>query len=142
MTPHAWITLATITIVVIALIHKKRIGPDLIMAGGLVILMISGVVKFEDAVSGFAQRPLLMIAGLFVVAAGLKETGGIELIGRKLLGSPTNLRTAQLRMMAPVAAMSAFMNTVLSPRPWHCWQQRSSVCFWPCCLHYPSPSAR
>ena len=111
MTPHAWITLATITIVVIALIQKKRIGPDLIMAGGLVILMISGVVKFEDAVSGFAQRPLLMIAGLFVVAAGLKETGGIELIGRKLLGSPTNLPTAQLRMMAPVAAMSAFMNT-------------------------------
>ena len=111
MTPHAWITLGTIIMVIAALIHKKRIGPDLIMAGGLVILMLSGVLSFQDAVSGFAQRPLLMIAGLFVVAAGLQETGGIELIGRKLLGRPTSLITAQIRMMVPVAGMSAFMNT-------------------------------
>ena len=111
MTPHGWITLITILVVIIALVNKKRIGPDLIMAGGLVVLMICGVVSFHDAVAGFAERPMLMIAGLFVVAAGLQETGGIELIGRKLLGKPTSLSTAQVRMMAPVAAMSAFMNT-------------------------------
>ncbi len=111
MTLHSWITLITILVVIIALINKKRIGPDLIMAGGLVVLMISGVVSFHDAVAGFAERPILMIAGLFVVAAGLQETGGVELIGRKLLGRPTSLTTAQARMMVPVAAMSAFMNT-------------------------------
>ena len=111
MTPHGWITLITIFIVIIALVNKKRIGPDLIMAGGLVVLMICGVVSFHDAVAGFAERPMLMIAGLFVVAAGLQETGGVELIGRKLLGRPTSLTTAQARMMVPVAAMSAFMNT-------------------------------
>ena len=111
MTPDAWITLATIILVAVALIHKKRIGPDLIMTGGLVILMLTGVVDFKDAVEGFAQRPILMIAGLFVVAAGLQETGGIELIGRKLLGRPSSLSSAQFRMMTPVAVMSAFMNT-------------------------------
>ena len=111
MTLDAGITLATIAIVVAALIHKKRIGPDLIMLGGLVILMITNVISFNEAVSGFAQRPLLMIAGLFVVAAGLQETGGIELIGRKLLGKPASLITAHFRMMIPVAGMSAFMNT-------------------------------
>ena len=111
MTPHGWITLVTIFVVIIALVNKKRIGPDLIMAGGLVMLMIFGVVSFQDAVAGFAARPMLMIAGLFVVAAGLQETGGIELIGRKLLGRPTSLRSAQARMMIPVAGMSAFMNT-------------------------------
>jgi len=71
MTPHGWITLITILILIIALVNKKRIGPDLIMAGGLVVLMIFGVVSFHDAVAGFAERPMLMIAGLFVVAAGL-----------------------------------------------------------------------
>ncbi|MBC8200499.1 MAG: SLC13 family permease [Planctomycetes bacterium] len=111
MTTDAWITLGTITLIVITLVQRKKIGPDLIMAGGLVILMITGVVNFEQATSGFAQRPLLMIAGLFVIAAALQETGGIELIGKKLLGKPTSLASAQLRMMIPVAGMSAFMNT-------------------------------
>ncbi|MDP6541565.1 MAG: SLC13 family permease, partial [Phycisphaerales bacterium] len=111
MTLEAWITLGTIAIIVIALTIKKRIGPDLVMAGGLVVLMITRVVNWEDAAMGFADRPLLMIAGLFVIAAALQETGGIELIGRRVLGRPTNLARAQLRMMIPVAAMSAFMNT-------------------------------
>jgi len=111
MTLHAWITLGTIMMIIIALINKRKIGPDLVMAGGLVILMITGVVEFNEAVHGFAERPLLMIAGLFVIAAALKETGGIELIGRALLGRPTSLVVAQLRMMAPVTVMSSFMNT-------------------------------
>jgi len=111
MTLEAWITLGTIAAVIIALTLKKRIGPDLVMASGLVILMLTGVVGWEDATKGFASQPLLMIGGLFVIAAALQETGGIELIGRRLLGRPTNLITAQLRMMIPVAAMSAFMNT-------------------------------
>lgn len=111
MNVDAWITFGTILMIVVALINKKRIGPDLIMSGGLVILMITGIVTFEDAAAGFAQRPLLMIAGLFVVAAALQETGGIELIGRKILGRPSSLAMAQLRMMAPVSMMSAFMNT-------------------------------
>ncbi len=111
MSTDAWITLATLMLVIGALLNKRRIGPDLIMAGGLVILMLTGVVNFEEVSMGFAQRPILMIAGLFVVAGGLKETGGVELIGRKLLGRPTNLATAQIRMMLPVASMSAFMNT-------------------------------
>ena len=96
MTLEAWITLGTIAAVIIALTLKKRIGPDLVMASGLVILMLTGVVGWEDATKGFAGQPLLMIGGLFVIAAALQETGGIELIGRRLLGRPTNLITAHL----------------------------------------------
>ena len=107
----AWFTLLIIICIIGALMHRKKIGPDLIMSGGLVILMIVGVVNFEQAASGFAERPILMIAGLFVIAAALQETGGIELIAKRLLGKPTSLAVAQLRMMVPVAMMSAFMNT-------------------------------
>ena len=106
-----WITFGVIIMIVLALINKKKIGPDLVMSGGLVLLMLFNVVTFKEATIGFAQRPLLMIAGLFVIAAALQETGGIELIGRRLLGKPSSLVSAQLRMMMPVAAMSAFMNT-------------------------------
>ncbi|MBC8202846.1 MAG: SLC13 family permease [Planctomycetes bacterium] len=111
MTLEAWITLGTIGAIVIALTLKKRIGPDLVMSGGLVVLMLTGVVNWQEATLGFASQPVLMIAALFVVAAALQETGGIELIGRKILGRPAGLVTAQFRMMIPVAVMSAFMNT-------------------------------
>ena len=111
MSFDAIITSLTILAVIILLIQKRRMGPDLIMASGLVVLMIARVIPFDDAVAGFAQRPILMIAGLFVVAGALQETGGIELIGRKLLGRPSTLVAAQFRMMVPVALMSAFMNT-------------------------------
>lgn len=111
MSFDAIITTLTILAIVLLLVQKRRIGPDLIMASGLVVLMIFRVVSFDEAVAGFAQRPILMIAGLFVIAGALHETGGIELIGRRLLGRPTSLISAQLRMMIPVASMSAFMNT-------------------------------
>jgi di/tricarboxylate transporter len=111
MTTSAWITLFTIVVIIIALMHKRKYGPDLVISAGLVFLMITGVVDFKSATEGFAGRPLLMIAGLFVVASALQETGGIELIGKKLLGKPKSLAAAQVRMMVPVAAMSAFMNT-------------------------------
>jgi di/tricarboxylate transporter len=111
MSFDAIITTFTILSIVILLVQKRRIGPDLIMASGLVVLMIFRIVSFDEAVAGFAQRPILMIAGLFVIAGALHETGGIELIGRRLLGRPATLISAQLRMMVPVASMSAFMNT-------------------------------
>jgi di/tricarboxylate transporter len=108
---NPWITLAVLGSIVFMLIIRKKTGPDLVMTGGLVLLLIFGVVDVADATAGFAQRPILMIAGLFIIAAALQETGGIELIGHKLLGKPDTLSKAQLRMMIPVAAMSAFMNT-------------------------------
>ncbi len=108
---NAWITLAILCLIILTLIIRKKTGPDLIMAGGLVLLLLFGIIDVAEATAGFAQRPILMIAGLFVVAAGLQETGGIEVIGHKLLGKPKTLAKAQFRMMIPVAAMSAFMNT-------------------------------
>ena len=35
-----WITFGVIIMIVLALINKKKIGPDLVMSGGLVLLML------------------------------------------------------------------------------------------------------
>ena len=84
MNTSAWITLGTIAMIIIALVNKRKYGPDLVMAGGLVILMITGVVGFEAGTEGFSGRPLLMLAGLFIIAAALQETDGIRpLVFRK-----------------------------------------------------------
>ena len=109
MTGDAWITLSVLIVVVVGLM-SSRIGIDVVMAGGLAVLMTLGVVDFNQASAGFASPAVLMLGGLFVVAAGLEHTGAIRLVAAKMLGKPRGVRMAQLRMMAPVALFSGFMS--------------------------------
>ncbi len=106
---QAWFTLGTIGLVIGAL-ATNRIGVDVVMAGGLTLLLLFDIIPLQDAIAGFAHPAVLMIAALFVVAAGLQETGGMAALAQRLLGRPKTIRSAQLRLMTPVAVMSAFMN--------------------------------
>ena len=47
---------------------------------------------------------------LFVVAAGIQLTGGLDWYMAKLLGRPKSVQGAQLRLMVPIAFISAFLN--------------------------------
>jgi len=109
MTADAWITLSVLVVVVIGLM-SSRIGIDVVMAGGLAVLMTLGVVDLKDATAGFASPAVLMLGGLFVVAAGLERTGAIRLVAARMLGRPSGVRMAQLRLMAPVSLFSGFMS--------------------------------
>ncbi len=106
----AWITIAAIVLVVVALL-SNRVSPDLAMMGGLIFLLVTGVAPPREAISGFAERAVIMIAAIYIVAAGLTETGATELLVRRLLGQPRSYLTAQVRLMVPVAIISAFLNT-------------------------------
>lgn len=103
------ITLAVLVGVIFSL-GFLRTAPDLILLGGLVLLLVAGIVEPEKAFSGFAQEGLIAVAALFPVAEGLRQTGALTMIGRQLLGQPTSLPVAQARLMFPVAISSAFMN--------------------------------
>lgn len=105
----AWYTLGVIGLLVAALI-SGRMAADTAMLGALTLLMVSGVVDIPSAVSGFGHPAVLMVAALFVVATGLSETGATTMLSRRLLGRPTTLRSALLRLTVPVTCMSAFMN--------------------------------
>ncbi|MEX0773252.1 MAG: SLC13 family permease [Balneolales bacterium] len=87
-----------------------KIPPDLVFIGGLTILIIGNVVSPSEALVGFSNQGMLTVAALYVVAAGLKETGAIRFIVTNLLGQPKNLITAQFRIIGPVMTMSAFLN--------------------------------
>jgi len=101
-------TLGVFTLVIIAL-FQERIGPEIVMLTGLLLLVLCGVLDLETALSGFANSGVIMIGALYVVGAGLQSTGGIEIISRTMLGRPT-AKTGLMRLMAPVAALSGFMN--------------------------------
>jgi di/tricarboxylate transporter len=64
----------------------------------------------RDLARQFGNEGVLTVAVLFVVAAGLTETGAIGLLTDRMLGLPRTVGAAQIRMMVPVAGLSAFLN--------------------------------
>ena len=101
--------LAVIGIILVLLI-TTQLSVDLVLLAGLAVLLIFGIVDATTAFAGFSNEGLLTVAALYVVAAGLKETGAIQRITQRLLGNTENVRTAQAKIMAPVMFLSAFMN--------------------------------
>lgn len=107
---------------VIAALALTRIAPDAIMVGALTALMVVpvfdpatrewvlGVLSIDQALAGFSNSGLATVAALFVVVAGLRETGGVDYIAGRVLGTPRSLRGALTRVVFPVAGVSAFLN--------------------------------
>jgi len=103
------VTLTIVALVVVAL-SFLRIAPDLILLGGLALLLILGIVSPESALAGFANEGLITVAVLYIVAEGVRQTGGAAFIGQSLLGQPQTLRSAQARVLIPSAVLSTFLN--------------------------------
>ncbi len=106
---EAWFTLAVIGLCFSALLLSK-VSADVIIVGGLMILLLFGILTPQEALAGMANEGMATVALLFIVAAGLKDTGAISWLSQTMLGRPKSIAMAQLRLMAPVMAMSAFLN--------------------------------
>lgn len=109
MTFEAWAVVGVLILCLMLLIFTK-ISADLILFGGLALLVISGIVPTDLALEGFSNEGMLTVAALYVVAAGLKETGAIQYVVQRVMGNAKTVRAAQLRIMSPVMVMSAFFN--------------------------------
>jgi di/tricarboxylate transporter len=95
---------------VLSTLAFSRIAADLVLMAAMALLLITGVLGPAQALAGFANPGVVTIATLYVVAAGLKETGAIQWVARLLLGHPKTERGAQLRMIVPTGVLSGFMN--------------------------------
>ncbi|MFC3285758.1 SLC13 family permease [Litchfieldella rifensis] len=105
----ALITLGVVATVLFTL-ALTRIAPDVTLMAALAFLVISGILTPGEALVGFSNPGVMTIAVLYVVAAGLKETGAIQWVAHSLLGQPKRLQQAQLRVLLPASGLSAFMN--------------------------------
>lgn len=106
---NAFLTITVVLSVLLALVVSK-IATDVILMSALSVLVISGVLTPLEGLAGFSNPGVMTIAVLYVVAAGLKETGAIQWIASRLLGQPRDLRLAMLKVILPSSVMSAFMN--------------------------------
>ncbi|NNL06295.1 MAG: SLC13 family permease [Gammaproteobacteria bacterium] len=106
---EGWFSIG-VTSVCFSILALTRISPDIVMVGGLTLLLVAGVLSPDQALAGLANEGMVTVGVLYVVVAGLRDTGGISWIVHSVLGQPRSLFLAQLRLMSPVAAMSAFLN--------------------------------
>ncbi|EFK11368.1 TrkA-C domain protein, partial [delta proteobacterium NaphS2] len=104
-----WFTIASVVLMFVML-AKTKIGPEWICLGTLVLLLAVGILDPGQAVIGMANKGMLTVAILFIVAAAIQETGAIKLITPFLSGKPKTLAGAQLRTMVPTTVLSAFLN--------------------------------
>lgn len=105
----AWFTLFITGSVLLTLIFTQ-VRPHIAMLTALTVLLLTGVIDADNALSGFSNSGLLTVAAMFVVAAGLHASGGVDLFVKALMGKPKNVRSAYLRLFTPVLTMSAFLN--------------------------------
>ena len=99
-------------ITAVALFFSGRVRLDLTAVFVILALAVSGVVAPAEAIAGFGDPLVMMIAGLFVVGEGLHRTGVAAWVGRRIAvfgrGNEWHLI---LLLMPTVAVLSAFMSS-------------------------------
>lgn len=103
-----WITLAVLAATLIGL-QRQWASMEITMFGALTLLMLLGVVDASEALSGFGSTAVFAVAGLLIIAAGIRRTGLLSRVADGLLGVARG-EGPTLRLLLPVAAMSAFLN--------------------------------
>ncbi|HMR03748.1 MAG TPA: SLC13 family permease, partial [Candidatus Competibacter phosphatis] len=106
---EAWFT-AGLILTLLGVLATTRAAPDMLFLGGLVLLVLVGIVPAAKAFEGLANQGVITVGALYVVVAGLRETGGAQWLVQRILGRPESLSRAQLRLMLPVTVLSAFLN--------------------------------
>jgi di/tricarboxylate transporter len=109
-----WQTIFVYGVVVFAigLFFSNRVRLDITAALVMILLAVSGVLTASEAVSGFGNPLVMLIAGLFVVSEGLNRTGVAPWIGLKIASFAGNGETQLLLVLMPVVALlSAFMSS-------------------------------
>ena len=103
-----WLVGAILVTAVILMVRGR--APDIALLCGLVVVMLAGVIDAGTAIRGFGNEGLLTVAALFVVAAGMQNTGTIRWLASLLLRSGSGIRSTLANLCIPTAFVSAFLN--------------------------------
>lgn len=111
MSPIA-ITLLLLLLAIL-LFASERIPVDIVGILLVIGLVLTGVLKIDEAVAGFGNDIIITIGGLFVLVGGLIKTGMVDVVGRRLyaLAGDSELVLTGLIMLAAAASASVLKNT-------------------------------
>ncbi len=111
MTTEIWIVFAILA-ATIALFISDKLRLDVTAMLAMLALTLTGILTPTEAVAGFGDTTVILIAALFVVGEGLVQTGVAAALGRWLgLRAGTSELRILILTMAVVAPLSAFISS-------------------------------
>ena len=77
----------------------------------VVLFLCVGILTPKEMLEGFSNKGMITVGMLFLVSEGIRQSGALGQLIKKLLPEgKTTVFKAQLRMLPPVAFVSAFLN--------------------------------
>jgi di/tricarboxylate transporter len=111
ITGDTWLVFGLLALTII-LFLSERLRLDLVAILALLALMLTGLLTPGEALAGFSDPIVLIIAGLFVVGGGLFQTGVANALGNWLARiAGQNEASLIVVIMLVVALLSAFMSS-------------------------------
>ena len=93
---------------VIALIMDKM-RPGMVLFSVVVLFLCAGILSPKEMLEGFSNKGMITVAMLFLVSEGVRQSGALGQVIKKLLPEgKTTVFKAQLRMLPSIAFISAF----------------------------------
>ena len=103
------VLLGMIGMLVAMILDKMR--PGIVMLSLVVVYMAAGIITPKQMVAGFSNRGMITVALLFLVSEGVRQSGALATVIKKLLPErKMSVMQAQLRLLPVVSAFSAFLN--------------------------------
>lgn len=104
-----FVLLSLAGMVVALALDKMR--PGMVLFSVVVLFMCAGILSPGELLEGFSNKGMITVALLFLVSEGVRQSGALSEVIRKVLPvRRTTVFKSQLRMLPPVAAVSAFLN--------------------------------
>ena len=118
-------------LLLIFLLYKEIFHPAATFMIVVSILIIFGVLKPEEALAGFSNEQIAIIALLIIISSILKDFKATYLLFRKFLKENLTYRSFLLRLMTTVSISSAFINNTpivatFIPHVFH-WGKRKNI---------------
>lgn len=112
MTPEIIIVLSVLTGAIVLFVTDK-LRPDIVALLAMLALVITKTLTLTDALAGFANPAVITIAAIFLITAGLTNTGIAAGIGEYLfrIAGKNEARLVAVTMMAS-AMLSLVMNNI------------------------------
>jgi len=104
------LSVSAVLISTLVLLASNRFPSDFVLLAAVGVLLVSAILTPAEALAGFSNQGIATIAALYVVVAGLQESGTVAWLSRSMLGRPSNLTVALFRLLVPAAILSAFAN--------------------------------
>jgi di/tricarboxylate transporter len=110
--PIQQVTLIIILIGMIALFIWDRLRHDFVALASLLTCVLFGLVRAEDAFSGFGHPAVVTVAGVLILSGVLQSSGAADSLMRSVMPDTAGPGLTIAVLVGLAAIMSAFMNNV------------------------------